>query len=73
LDTANGGDGGRVPRWSAERYRASTDLVHVAPACERLGDDRELAPAQIEFGVRILETTGRPVPMGTEGLWPATG
>jgi hypothetical protein len=50
------------------------DLVHVAPACERLGDDRELAPAQIEFGVRILETTGRPVPMGTEGLsGPATG
>jgi hypothetical protein len=21
------------------------DLVHVAPTCERLGDDRELAPA----------------------------
>jgi hypothetical protein len=29
---------------------AHPDLVHVAPACERLGDDRELAPAQIQFG-----------------------
>jgi hypothetical protein len=33
------------------------DLVHVAPVCERHCDDRE----------RILEKTGRPMPMGTVG------
>ncbi len=36
------------------------DLGHVPPVGERLGDDGELAPAQIGLGGRLAHPQGRP-------------